>query len=70
MLREYQWRGHTWQFDDADAPADAVPLTPRKASPSKAPSRKVATPKSATVKDKSAAPAKNKRARKPAKDEE
>ena len=26
MLREYLWRGSTWQFEEADAPADAVPV--------------------------------------------
>ena len=25
-LIEYEWRGQTWQFDEADAPADAVPV--------------------------------------------
>lgn len=25
-LKEYRWRGNTWQFDEADAPADAVPV--------------------------------------------
>ncbi|MDO5049995.1 MAG: hypothetical protein Q4D87_08965 [Actinomycetaceae bacterium] len=24
MLKEYFWRGGTWQFDERDAPADAV----------------------------------------------
>lgn len=24
MLREYVWRGSTWQFDEEDAPASAV----------------------------------------------
>ena len=25
-LREYEWRGQTWQFDEDAAPADAVPV--------------------------------------------
>ena len=25
-LREYKWRGYTWQFDEEDAPPDAVPV--------------------------------------------
>lgn len=24
MLREYQWNGSTWQFEEADAPSNAV----------------------------------------------
>lgn len=30
MLREYVWRGTTWQFDDRDAPEGAVPVDGRK----------------------------------------
>ena len=26
MLKEYEWRGSTWQFDDQLAPADAKPV--------------------------------------------
>lgn len=26
MLREYEWAGSTWQFEEADAPQGAVPL--------------------------------------------
>ena len=25
-LKEYRWRGNTWQFDEAEAPAEAVPV--------------------------------------------
>lgn len=25
-LREYEWRGSTWQFDEDRAPKDAVPI--------------------------------------------
>lgn len=37
-LKEYKWRGSTWQFDDADAPGDAVPVTAakRRKAPNKA----------------------------------
>ena len=31
-LIEYEWRGQTWQFDEADAPADAVPVESAAAS--------------------------------------
>ena len=31
-LKEYYWRGHTWQFDEADAPSDAVLKAPEKAA--------------------------------------
>lgn len=27
MLKEYAWRGATWQFDESDAPDGAVELT-------------------------------------------
>lgn len=26
MLKEYEWHGRTWQFDDGDVPVDAVPV--------------------------------------------
>ena len=31
-LSEYMWRGRTWQFEESEAPADAVPVQ-RKAAP-------------------------------------
>ena len=62
-LLEYQWRGNTWQFDEAEAPADAVPLTRRPKAPASKPSRKVATPKKTrTPADTAAKPADNKEA--------
>lgn len=39
-LKEYYWRGNTWQFDEADAPADAVLKTPEKAAKAPADKRK------------------------------
>ncbi|MDY5662760.1 MAG: hypothetical protein SPG07_09165 [Coriobacteriales bacterium] len=37
-LREYKWRGSTWQFEDGDAPGDATPVTEakRRKAPNKA----------------------------------
>lgn len=26
MLKEYEWRGSTWQFEESQAPKDAVPV--------------------------------------------
>lgn len=26
MLREYEWRGSTWQFEESKAPEGAVPV--------------------------------------------
>lgn len=25
-LKEFHWRGHTWQFEESEAPADAIPV--------------------------------------------
>jgi len=63
MLREYSWRGNTWQFEESEAPADAVPIDRRKATPASKPSRKVSTPKKTRKPaDKAAKPADNKEA--------
>ena len=32
-LKEYEWRGHTWQFEEGEQPRDARPVEP-KAAPS------------------------------------
>ena len=39
-LREYAWKGHTYRFEESEAPEGAIPLTARKAA--KAPSDKAA----------------------------
>lgn len=44
MLREYKWRGNTWQFEEAEAPEGAVLLVPERPRRSGG-SRKAATPK-------------------------
>ena len=44
MLREYRWRGNTWQFEEAEAPEGAVLLVPERPRRSGG-SRKAATPK-------------------------
>lgn len=31
MLKEYEWRGSTWQFEETQAPKDAEPIVPVKA---------------------------------------
>lgn len=43
MLKEYKWRGSTWQFEEGRAPADAVPVAAEKAA--KAPRNKAAAPR-------------------------
>ena len=48
-LREYKWRGSTWQFEDGDAPSDAVLVTEAK--------RRKASNKAAKPADKAAKPA-------------
>jgi len=55
MLREYRWRGNTWQFEESEAPAGAVLIEPHKPR-KRSGSRKAATPR----KNKAAAPASNK----------
>lgn len=62
-LREYVWRGNTWQFEEAEAPADAVPVEVDKKAARTAKSRKAATPNKAKV------PAANKKRRTPTKKE-
>lgn len=52
-LKEYRWRGNTWQFDESDAPADAVPVEAPKAKAARpsgnkraaTPANKAATPR-------------------------
>lgn len=53
MLKEYAWRGNTWQFDDATVPSDAVEIDPITRKPV---ARKEARPanKAAKPADKSA----------------
>lgn len=36
MLKEYTWRGGTWQFEESEAPKDAVPVEPKKPAAKKA----------------------------------
>lgn len=36
MLREYEWRGSTWQFDEEKAPRDAVLVKADKPAENKA----------------------------------
>ena len=48
-LKEYKWRGSTWQFEEDDAPSDAVPVTAAK--------RRKAPNKAAKPADKAAKPA-------------
>ena len=33
MLKEYEWQGRTWQFDESDAPEGAVPVKPAQPKP-------------------------------------
>ena len=41
MLKEYVWRGSTWQFDEKDAPKGAVPVDdPKPAAKARAPRNK------------------------------
>lgn len=58
-LREYLWRGNTWQFEETEAPADALLLDVAARTSKAASSIKAATPKS----NKAATPASNKRTR-------
>jgi len=59
-LKEYLWRGNTWQFEESDAPSDAVPVEAEAKRARAASSKKAATPK-----DKAKPPAKNKKRRTP-----
>lgn len=45
-LKEYIWRGHTWRFEESEAPEGAVPVT-RPAAKSRRPAanKKAATPR-------------------------
>ena len=52
-LKEYWWRGNTWQFEESEAPFDAVPVV--------AEAKKARTAAS----NKAKAPAKNKKRRTP-----
>lgn len=36
MLKEYSWRGGTWQFEEGEQPADAVEVTAKAAPVKKA----------------------------------
>ena len=49
-LKEYNWNGRTWQFEEADAPADAVPVEQKAGKPAadkaaKAPANKSRAPR-------------------------
>lgn len=48
-LKEYSWRGNTWQFEESEAPADAVPVRAEKAAKpankSRRPANKARTPR-------------------------
>ena len=48
-LKEYSWRGNTWQFEESEAPADAVPLKAKEsaktANKSRRPANKARTPR-------------------------
>ena len=49
-LKVYEWRGFKWQFDEADAPADAVPVEQKAGKPAadkaaKAPANKSRAPR-------------------------
>ena len=57
-LKEYAWRGYTWQFEETEAPSDAVLLDVAARTSNAASSKKAATPKPSI---KAATPASNKR---------
>lgn len=49
-LKNYRWRGFTWQFEESEAPADAVPVEQKAAKPAadkaaKAPTNKARAPR-------------------------
>lgn len=45
-LKEYVWRGHTFQFEESEAPADAVLLKAEKpANKAAKPANKARTPR-------------------------
>ena len=62
-LKEYVWRGNTWQLEEKEAPADAVPVEVNRKVTRTAKSQKKATPNKAKV------PAANKKRRTPSKKE-
>jgi len=47
MLKEYVWRGYTWQFEESEAPHDAVLLEKanRPANKAMKPANKARTPR-------------------------
>lgn len=48
MLREYEWNGSTWQFDEKDAPEGARPVERKAAKPAnkaRRPANKEAAPR-------------------------
>ena len=45
-LKNYAWRGFTWQFEESEAPADAVPVEQKAAKPAANKAEKPAANKS------------------------
>ncbi len=47
-LKNYEWRGYTWQFEESEAPPDAVPVEkaakPAADKAAKAPANKARKP--------------------------
>lgn len=53
-LKNYRWRGFTWQFAEGEQPADAVPVEEKAAKPAADKARKPAANKARTPRAKKA----------------
>lgn len=53
-LMNYEWRGFTWQFEESEAPADAVSVEQKAAKPAADKAAKPAANKARTTRAKKA----------------